>query len=525
MTEVNLYRIVSVEQMRALEKEADSGGLHYAAMMQNAGNGAGFQIHRTFKTWDRKTILGLVGVGNNGGDALVVLTYLQKQNWETRAYLVADRNISDPLVTEYLAGGGVLIPFTQDENFAQLDELIQTSNFLLDGVLGTGIHLPLKGTAQAVLRHLKEMEDLPYIIALDCPSGVDCDSGEADEAAISANWTICMAAVKQGLLRFPAFEHVGDLSVVDIALSPDLKAWGDGNEFCMEGSAVAERIPPRPMQAHKGTFGTALIFAGSQAFPGAAYLTGKAAYLAGTGLVTLASIPSVQEAIAGSLPEATWCLLKNEGNGLTWDDANSLQATLGKASSILIGPGWGTHPITAAFLQRLIMAINEIPQQKLTGVVIDADGLNLLSENPALLEELPAGTVLTPHPGEMARLTGLSIEEVQKDRKEIAREYAKKWHVTIILKGALTIIAEPSGKLVINPTATPALARAGSGDVLAGMLVGLMAQGVAPFDAACMAAWMHGEAGKQAERRIGHAACVLAGDILNAIPKVFRELN
>lgn len=523
--EVDLYRIVSVEQMRVLEKEADSNGLHYASMMQNAGIGAGFQIDRKFGNRDCKTILGLVGAGNNGGDALVTLTYLQKRNWETRAYLIADRNASDPLVTEYVAGGGILVLFSKDENLSQLDELIHVSNFILDGVLGTGMRLPLKGAAQAVLRHLKEMEELPYVIALDCPSGVDCDSGEADEAAISANWTICMAAVKQGLLRFPAFEYVGDLSVVDIALSPDLKAWGDGNEFCMERSAVAERIPRRPLQAHKGTFGTALIFAGSQAFPGAAYLAGKAAYLAGTGLVTLASIPCVQQAMAGALPEATWCLLKTEGNGFTWDDAISLQDTLRKASSILIGPGWGTHSTTAAFLQKLFVEIKEIPQQKLTGVVIDADGLNLLSEDPALLEKLPVGTVLTPHAGEMARLTGLSIEEIQKNRKEIAREYAKKWNVSIVLKGALTIIADPSGKLVIIPVATPALARAGSGDVLAGMLVGLMAQGVASFDAACVAAWMHGEAGKQAERRNGHAACVLAGDILNAIPKVFRELN
>jgi hydroxyethylthiazole kinase-like uncharacterized protein yjeF len=523
--EVNLYRIVSVEQMRALEKEADSEGLSYAAMMQNAGRGAGSQIDRKFGCLNRKTILGLVGAGNNGGDALVALTYLQEHDWETHAYLIADRDESDALVTEYLASGGILATFAQDGKFLQLEELIRASHFLLDGVLGIGIHLPLKGTAQIVLRHVKEIEQLPYTIALDCPSGVDCDSGEVDEAAIKANWTISMAAVKQGLLRFPAFEYMGDLSVVDIALPPDLKTWNDSNEFCMEESAVLERIPQRPMQAHKGTFGTALIFAGSQAFPGAAYLAGKAAYRVGAGLVTLAAIPSVQQAIAGVLPEATWSLLRTEGNGFTWDDANSLHDVLWKASSILIGPGWGTDLATAEFLKRLFLETKGISQQKPTRVVFDADGLNLLSKNPALLEDFPVGTVLTPHPGEMARITGLSIEEVQKDRNEIAREYAKRWNVIVVLKGALTIIADPSGKLVINPTATSALARAGSGDVLAGMLVGFMAQGVAAFDAACMAAWMHGEAGKQAEHSIGHAACVLAGDILDAIPQVFRKLN
>jgi NAD(P)H-hydrate epimerase len=523
--EVDLYRIVSVEQMRALEKEADSGGLSFAQMMQNAGNGAGFQIDKKFKDLDRRSMLGLVGAGNNGGDALVALTYLQKRAWETRAYLIKDRDETDALVKEYLACGGILFAFDKDENFLQMEELIRESNFLLDGVLGTGLHLPLQGTAKIVLQHLKGMGELPFTIALDCPSGVDCDSGEADDAAIRANWTICMAAVKQGLLRFPAFEYVGDLSVVDINLPPDLRAWNGSNDFCMEVSAVAEKLPKRPWQAHKGTFGTALLFAGSRDYPGTAYLAGKAAYLAGAGLVKLATIPEVQHAVAGAFPEAVWCLLKTDEDGFTWDDAISLQETLRQASSILVGPGWGKGTNTAVFFKRLFDELKEIVQKKQSGIVFDADGLNLLSEKPDLLNELPAGSVLTPHPGEMARLTGLPMEHIQQNRKATASEYAKKWNAVVVLKGALTVAADPSDKVVVIPVATPALARAGSGDILAGMIVGLMAQGVASFDAACMAAWMHGEAGKLAERSIGHPACVLAGDILQAIPQVFRELK
>ncbi len=518
--EVFVYRVVSVEQMRNLEKEADAGGLSYARMMQNAGMGIGSLIQKKFEKQEHKTILGLVGTGNNGGDALVALTYLQQYGWKTTAYLLKERD-NDSLLKAYLSGGGKLSLCERDEGYKELEKTIEVSQFLLDGILGTGIRLPLHGTAQELLQHLHKLGKLPYIIAVDCPSGMDCDSGQVDENALSANWTICMAAVKRGMLYLPAFQLVGDLSLVDIGLPKDLQAWREGNDFCVEESAVAEKIPMRVMDANKGTFGTALVFTGSRNYPGAAYLAGKAAYLAGSGLVQLASIPEVQHSIAGVLPEAIWCLLKSEKNGFTWDDEISLSNTLKKVSAVLIGPGWGTHSSTTKLLEQLLDGLQGLGKK----VVIDADGLNLLSQHPELKNKLPPQCVFTPHPGEMARLSGLSIEEIQKDRKAIAREFASKWNVVLILKGALTVIAEPNGKAAVNPIATPAMARAGSGDVLAGLLVGFLAQGLDPFDAACVSTWIHGEAGKTAQEKIGHAACVLASDILQAVPQVFQRFK
>ncbi len=517
-----MVRIVSVEQMRALENEANMAGLSYAQMMQNAGMGSAKQIEQKFVSRKHKTITGLVGSGNNGGDTLVALRYLQQHGWQTYAYLLSDRTIADPLVADYVNQNGSLAFLSKDPNFNQLDELIHSSPFLLDGILGTGTHLPLRGSAQAVLQFLAGKEKLPYVIALDCPSGVDCDSGEMDEATLPADWTICIAAVKQGLLRFPAFSCVGFLSVVDISLPSTLPSWGIGGEYCIDASFVAKNLPTRPLQAHKGTFGTTLAFAGSSSFPGAALLVGKAAYLVGAGLVKLASIPQVQLAIAGSLPEVTWYLLKAEDSGFTYENECTLKEILKNADSVLIGPGWGTATLTSAFFVNLLGMIKEVPQPRL---IIDADGLNLLAQNTDLFKKLPPNTVLTPHPGEMARLTGLSVAEIQRDREEVARGFAKKWNCVLILKGALTVVAAPDGKLAINPIATAALAKAGSGDVLAGMIAGFLAQQMDAFRAACLAVWLHGQAGRLAAHYVGDDMSVLASDVLEAIPRALRCLQ
>ena len=520
-----MYRVVSVDQMRALEQEADRHGLSYAQMMQHAGKGVGEQIAKRFATCAQHSLLGLIGSGNNGGDALVAMTYLQEKGWRTTAYLLKEREPQDPLLKSYLQSGGMCISFSEDPKFQQFDVAMGNHSFLLDGILGTGIKLPLRGNAQQIMAHLQTLESIPCTIAVDCPSGIDCDSGGVDQAAIRANWTLCMAAVKQGMLHFPAFEYVGELSLVDIGLQEDMQSWQGIQTYCMDRSAVTRILPQRSLQSHKGSFGTALIFAGSRNYPGAALLAGKAAYRSGAGLVRIASLPSVQYALAGDFPEAVWNLLKEEPDGFSWKNEKERQTTIQNASAILIGPGWGKGKATRSLLAAILDDLSQKKQAAKIKLVVDADGLNLLGENPELLAKLPPGSVLTPHPGEMARLWGRDIAEIQEQRLKIAKDYAEKWHIVLVMKGALTIVANPTGDAVIIPVATPALARAGSGDVLAGLIVGLMAQGVEPFQAACAGAWLHGMAGLTAEKMLGHAACVLAGDIQQAIPLVMRDLK
>lgn len=514
-------KLVTVSQMREIEKEADSRGVSYAQMMENAGQGLAEIIHVLGQEngWD--TVTGLVGSGNNGGDALVALTWLAGAGWRTHAYLV-NRKMDDPLISRYLDAGGDVFQFSSDPNLESLGEALSEATVLVDGLLGTGINLPLKKEAALVLAGaqviLSEMDASPFVVAVDCPSGVDCDSGETADEAIPADLTVTMAAVKQGLLKLPAFEFVGSLEVVDLGLPEDLGAWSAVKTEVADWEMVSALLPERSPASHKGTFGTAFVIAGSASYTGAALLAGKAAYRVGAGLVTMAVPESLHAALAGHVPEATWVLLPHENGFVSEQAVSKVLENFGRATAMLIGSGLGSRSVTGAFVENLIPSI-KIP------LVVDADGLRHVAQISDWYTKLPAWTVLTPHPGEMSVLTGLSREEIQSKREEVAERYAKEWGHVVVLKGAFTVIASPDGRRTTIPVATPALARAGTGDVLAGGIVGLRAQGLDAFDAAVVGAFIHAQAGLLAADEIGTTASVLAGDVLNAIPAVLAELE
>jgi ADP-dependent NAD(P)H-hydrate dehydratase / NAD(P)H-hydrate epimerase len=345
-----------------------------------------------------------------------------------------------------------------------------------------------------------------------------------------------MAAVKQGLLKLPAFERLGELKVVEIGRLDGLAAWEKVRRFVVDAAWVRSVLPERKLDAHKGTFGTALVAAGSLNYTGAAWLAGQAAYRIGAGLVTLAVIEPLHAALAGQFPEATWLLLPTEDGVIAAEAASVLRENLGRATALLVGPGFGLEKTTQEFLHRLLMDTTTqpmgflsrtetiSPQDELPPLVVDADGLKLLSRLPGWAARLPPGTVLTPHPGEMSVLTELSKEEILAGWVEIAEKFAQGWGHVVALKGAFTVIAASDGRTAVIPVATPALARAGTGDVLAGLIVGLRAQGLAGFEAAVAGAWIHAQAGLLAARQLGSTAAVLAGDVLGAVPGVLAEL-
>lgn len=539
-------KLVTVPEMLAIEKEADAGGLSYAQMMENAGGGLADFILELFNDGTQKLeALGIVGPGNNGGDTLVALEHLANNGWKTYAYLV--RRMADELVERFEAAGGKIYYAEKDKKFNSLKTFIETSDLLLDGVLGTGIKLPLKeGVAKllmAVNDVLDVMDEPPYVIAVDCPSGVDCDSGEAADECIPADMTVTMAAVKQGLLKLPAFELVGTLKVVGIGLPDDLPALEAVKTEVAEELLVSGLLPERPLEAHKGTFGTALIVAGSANYTGAALLSGKAAYRVGAGLVTMAVPAMLHAALAGHFPEATWALLPHERGVIAREAVKPLMKNFERATALLVGPGFGVEDTTCEFLKDLLTSasapkkasgrIGFLQEQDgkkedtvlhLPPILVDADGLKLLAKIEDWFKLLPAPAVLTPHPGEMAVLTGLSTEEIQADRMTVAVKYAQEWGHVVVLKGAFTIIAAPDGEATVIPVASPALARAGTGDVLAGLIVGLMAQGVDAYDAAVAGGWVHAQAGLVAAEAFGTTASVLAGDVLDAVPDVLVEL-
>lgn len=531
--------------MQAIEKEADSSGLTYEMMMENAGQGLADVVLDLFVDEIEPEAVGLVGPGNNGGDTLVALTALALEGWKARAYLVKRKK--DALVKRFTDAGGEILG--GKDGFDQLAESIEVADVLLDGVLGTGIELPLKKDVAELLSEVNDIldsleEDAPLVIAVDCPSGVDCDSGEAAEETIPADLTVTMAAVKQGLVKLPAFEYVGELEVVDIGLPDDLASMQSVTTEVAEADSVAALLPERPLESHKGTFGTALIAAGSVNYTGAAVLAGEAAYRVGAGLVTLAVPAPLHGALAGQFPEATWVLLPHEAGRVSENASDVLAKNFEHASALLIGPGFGTEATTKVFLENLLAGrsaqkkasarIGFIHQEnspkseseaQIPPLVIDADGLKLLAQVKDWASKLPPLTILTPHPGEMSVLTGLSKEEIQENRQAVAAKYAQEWGHVVVLKGAFTLIAAPDGRLTLIPVASPALARAGTGDVLAGLIVGLRAQGLDAFDSAVAAAWIHAQAGLYAADDLGTAASVLAGDVLNSVSDVLSDLE
>lgn len=518
----NSMKLVTVSQMRAIEKEADSKGVSYAQLMENAGQGLAEIIHALGEesSWD--SITGIVGSGNNGGDTLVALAWLAQAGWRTHAYLVNRNSAGDELVARFLGAGGEVTQFANDPAFDSLRGFLEESDILLDGLLGTGIKLPLRNEAALVLQGtalvISDLEFPPFIIAVDCPSGVDCDSGACADETLPADLTITMAAVKQGLLKLPAFEYAGELELVDIGLPEGLDSWEVLNTNVADVDMVSALLPERTPASHKGTFGTAFVVAGSTSYTGAALLAGKAAYRIGTGLVTMAVPEPLHSALAGHLPEATWVLLPHEHGFISENAVHSALNNLEHATAILVGPGLGDKTTTKIFVEQILPSI-EMP------AVFDADGLRHLSRIQGWHRVLPVRAVLTPHPGEMAAMTGLSRDEIQSNREEIAGKYAKEWGHVVVLKGAFTVIASPDGRRTIIPVATPALAHAGTGDVLAGLIVGLRAQGVDAYESAVAGAFIHAQAGLHAADLIGTTASVLASDVLDSIPEIISELE
>jgi NAD(P)H-hydrate epimerase len=378
------------------------------------------------------------------------------------------------------------------------------------------------------------------LVAVDCPSGLDCDTGTLDQATLPVDMTITFAYPKVGLLRFPGAGATGELVVADIAIPPKL-AEGIPLEMATP-QMVRALLPKRPLSAHKGTFGRVLIVAGSANYVGAAALAGAGATRVGTGLVTLGLPLPIQAAVAAHLPEATYLLLPHDLGVIASGAVNVLRERIQEYEALLLGPGLTREKETAAFVNAFLGlerserrghigfvssgVTEEREQAPLPPLVIDADGLNSLAVASRWWESLPPDTILTPHPGEMARLMGgeVTAKEIQDDREGVARRMAAKWKAVVVLKGAFTAIAAPDSRVVVLPFANPGLATAGSGDVLAGAIVGLRAQGMGAFEAAVSGSYLHGLAGELARKELGDMGMV-AGDLAPRLPLAIRRVR
>ena len=514
--------IVTVEEMRALEAEAGQQyGLTSPTLMENAGKSAAEllaqEIRKERPLIDQEFLL-LIGPGNNGGDGLVVARYLAQWGGRISLYYWKDQRL-------VVHGEDVEEHATAE----RLESAIQRSQYILDALLGTGRSRDLPDDMRALLKRIsaeREQRTSLRIVAIDLPSGMNADTGEVDFATLAADLTITLACPKQGFFFFPGRSYIGQLLIGSIGLPPDLEEHLQTEMLTNE--LGRQLLPRRPLESNKGTFGKVMLLAGSPAYPGSAFLAGSAAARTGAGLITLAVTDQMLPIYASAFHESTFLLLPTEEE-TSIKRVDVIMESLEGYRALLVGPGLGQSPYTREVILHLLERLRALPEKRRPRLVIDADGLNNLSALEHWWTLLPSGTVITPHPGEMGRLCkGQKVSGGGIDRLELARQKVQEWQVTLVLKGACTIIAHASKSgdvhTRLNWKANPALATAGTGDVLAGIIAGLLAQGMQPFDAASIAVYLHASAGEMVSDEIGLAG-LLAADLLPKIPRTIRNVQ
>ena len=516
-------KVVTADQMRDIERRCAERGLPVDVLMENAGLASAQEIKRILGSVIGCRIAALIGPGNNGGDGLVAARHLRDWGAKVHIYLCAQRSQDDPNYRLVLERGIPCFQADAEKELATFATIISSAEVIVDALLGTGRSRPIEGMMKLALdlaREAKRRRPQIRVVALDLPSGLDSDTGRTDPACLPADVTITLGYPKLGLCAFPGYENVGNLIVADIGIPPDL-AEEISTELITEEWARAV-LPQRPLNANKGTFGRVLVAAGSVNYIGAAYLACQGAMRVGAGLVTLATPRSLQPILASKLIEVTYAPLPEEEFGiLQTGAAKALLEELQGYPVLLIGCGLGQNPAAMEFVRDSLFSL---PKATAPAVVIDADALNILAKSPQWWEGLPDLAVLTPHPGEMARLMATTVEQVQSDRLGFAQRAASQWQKTVVLKGAHTIIAAPDGRSRLSLIANPGLASAGTGDVLAGAIAGLLAQGLSPFDAAALGVYLHGAAGEMIKNELGDAG-MIASDLLPTLPQVIRKLK
>lgn len=513
-------KILTAAQMQALDRRTiDDIGIPGVVLMENAGRGVADEIVRRFSPPFPPRALVVAGKGNNGGDGYVIARQLLFQGWAVQTLVLAERCAiaGDAFINLCaLENCGGQVDFASDA--AVLQGLLDAAgefDVLVDALFGTGLAAPLTGLSLLAVEWLNR-QPLP-VVAVDIPSGVDASSGRILGSAVRATLTVTFALAKIGHVSYPGAGMVGELVIVDIGLPPLVV--GQAAVDCWLADAVHCRslLPVRGQDGHKGSFGHLLVVAGSTGKCGAAVMAAESGLRGGAGLVTLACPQSSQPIIAARLTEVMTVPLADCDGALTLQALDALLLLGEGKQALAVGPGLGLGAETSGLVRRLIQETN-LP------LVIDADGLTALCGHTHLLEQLGARQiVLTPHPGEMARLTGLSAAAIQADRFRVARDFAKRHGVVLVLKGARTLIAAPDGRVHVNSSGHPGLASGGMGDVLTGLIGGLLAQGVAAVEAATLGVYLHGLAADRLLQVFGDAG-LLATDLMHELPAARRAL-
>lgn len=501
-------KVLNSQQTRELEQAAVDAGVSYLELMENAGSAAARFLCRKYHVEHKRVVI-LCGKGNNGGDGYVAARRLAKEGAQVSVILVEGLPKTEIAAHMLALIRDVDIRIVMKEDMEAVRRLIMAADFIVDAIYGIGFH-------GSVPESMHEIFDLvgragADVIAFDIPSGVICDTGAVEGDCIKAKYTVTFSTLKTGHLLFPAKEYCGELYTASVGIPSQLIKKQPCSMYVTEEETIADLFRPRKEETNKGTYGTLLMYCGSEGMVGAAVMAASAAYRTGVGLVHMAIPRELYPIAANHLVEPVYILLDPGA------ETGQLRGSFQKATAILAGCGLGSS-------RQAKESIHFLLRESSVPIVLDADGINLVAEHIDILKTAKVPIVMTPHPGEMARLMGTTVKDVQAHRLEYAKKFAAQYQVVLVLKGSGTMVAHPNGTVCYNPTGNPGMAVGGSGDVLAGMIASLLAQGHDAYLSAVGGVYLHGMAGDLCAKRFSQRA-MLPTDIIGQLPELFLQFE
>ncbi len=511
-------KIATAQQLKNIDRRAiREYGIPGTVLMENAASAVMAEMEKFFDGLGQLRIGIVCGKGNNGGDGLALARRLSIRGVAVRVALLSP--FSD-VAGEAKVNLAVLrrmdVDIVQNATARTLADVFSWSDVLVDAILGIGLSSPLKGVyAQAV--NMMNASGR-HIVAIDIPTGIDTDTGAVMSTAVKADLTVTMALLKRGLVLYPGALHAGTVRVADIGIPPGAIEKENVDLALLDRGSAWGVMASRRRESHKGDYGHLMVVGGSPGKAGAAAMAARGGLRTGAGLVSVATPNAIVPIIQSQIAEAM-CIPSAESieGTLGIGAVNELLKAADAMSAVAIGPGLSTHFETVQVVRSLI-------QRMACPLVVDADGLNALAGFTDVLRQAKAPVIMTPHPGEMGRLIGMAASDVQKDRVGIASRFAREFGVTLVLKGAGTVVAVPDGRAFINSSGNPGMATGGTGDVLTGMIGGLLAQGFTSEQAACVGVYLHGLAGDLAAKEKGEAS-IIAGDLIEKIPEAVQAIT
>ena len=514
-----MYLCTAVEMREFDRKTIENIGVPGVVLMETAGRGAVKTAIRILKEYNYKKVSIICGKGNNGGDGYVVARGLLNYDFDITVFVLADENSikGDALINlNIIKKLSCSIKFCTSENdVSTLAASLHESDLLVDAILGTGLESEVRDNYKTVISHINSTGK--KVLSLDIPSGIHSDNGQILGTAVKAHYTATFGLFKRGLFIQPGAQYSGNISLIDIGIPNKLIEANKPSAHLLSDNYVKNLIPLRNPDSHKGTYGHLLAISGSRGKLGAALMLSNTAIKSGAGLVTLALPGDVHKSAESKCIEVMAEPLDKNGEYLDKNTINKALELLTGKNCLAIGPGISQEQKTADFVKLFLPTVS-IP------TVIDADGLNVISDTPDIFKEFNFPCIITPHPGEMSRLTGLKTKTIQSDRINSALNFSKEFNVVTVLKGAQTVITSPLGEILICPVSNPGMASGGMGDILTGIIGAMLAQNLNAFDAAAAGVYLHAKSAELASDKKGYMG-LTATDVMNELPYLLKMWN